>query len=125
MNETSFFSSQEIEARLREFREEFGPEMVAQVIEIFSSDARLRLERLTAKLAAGNARELADEAHGLKGSCYNVGARQLGDLCLLLEDYGKSGTLEGAQVVLAELAPKLMQVLRFLETERETEPQAI
>ncbi len=115
----------EIAMRLQEFRMEFGAEMVTRLTEVFISDARLRLERLTAKLLAGDAVGLVYEAHGLKGSCHNMGARHLGELCGLLEDYGRAGTLESARPSASELVQGLMQVIRYLENELASELQTV
>ena len=113
----------EVIARLQEFRVEFGPEMVTQLTAAFISDSRLRLERLSAKLLAGDAAGLVYEAHGLKGSCHNMGARHLGELCALLEEYGRSGALARARIPASELAQGLIRVTKYLETELERELQ--
>jgi HPt (histidine-containing phosphotransfer) domain-containing protein len=106
---------QEIEARLQHFRAEFGALMVAQICQAFAGDAPLRLARIGVKLADNDAAGLITEAHGLKGSCHNIGARSVGEMCALLEEYGRVGALDGARVIYAQVSRELQEVLRYLQ----------
>jgi len=72
-------------------------------------------EKLKKALDEGNATALEREAHTVKGAGVNMGADKFGELALALERKGKSGSLEGAQDMLAELEAEFRRVNDFLE----------
>ena len=61
-----------------------------------------------------NASALESEAHYAKGGGGNMGAHKFAELALALETKGKSGSLEGAQDKLTELAVEFQRVKKFL-----------
>ena len=113
----------EITLRLREFHAVFEPEMVNDIIAAFVFDARRRLNRLRARLLAGDTFGLAREAHGLKGSCQNMGARSLGDLCQRLEELAAPTQAAAWPAIFAELEQGLAPVLKDLEAAMQFEEQ--
>jgi HPt (histidine-containing phosphotransfer) domain-containing protein len=80
------FSSQ----RLDELGGEFGKEMVLDVIDLFLTDTVERLAQMHS--VVHDVAKLGREAHGLKGSCRNVGAERMGSLCEQLETHGRAGS---------------------------------
>ena len=44
---------------------------------------------------------VARQAHGLKGSCRNMGALPMSEICQQIEQRGKAGTLEGVLPLIA------------------------
>jgi CheY-like chemotaxis protein/HPt (histidine-containing phosphotransfer) domain-containing protein len=76
---------------------------VTRVIALFQRDVPGRLAGLRAMLEQGDAQALAVAAHALKGSAGAVGAYVVHDLCAELEELAESGSLEGAEEVLAAL----------------------
>ncbi len=70
------------------------------LIQTYIVDSRDRIASLRTALAASDADAFARTAHSLKGSCINIGAPRLGELCLEAEEAGKAGDLgEGSELV--------------------------
>jgi len=90
-------------------------EFKREIIELFFQDTGEHLSRLKKALDEGNATALEREAHTVKGAGVNMGADKFGELALALERKGKSGSLEGAQDMLAELEAEFRRVNDFLE----------
>jgi two-component system, sensor histidine kinase and response regulator len=88
--------------------------------EIVATFLRIAPARLTAikKAARGNPTALEREAHSFLGSCGNIGARRMAELCARLEVLGRSGSIEGA----AEIAGALEQELASVRPELEALP---
>jgi CheY-like chemotaxis protein len=72
------------EARMRTFREEY-PEIVDQLVELFSAGSPPLIDALRDAVATGDADALRRGAHKLKGSCQNIGATWMATLCRTLE----------------------------------------
>jgi two-component system sensor histidine kinase/response regulator len=68
-------------------------DMVPQLISIFLESAPLDIEKMQIALGAKDADGLAGAAHGLKGSCSNLGASRLRELCHQIENHGRSGSM--------------------------------
>jgi CheY-like chemotaxis protein/HPt (histidine-containing phosphotransfer) domain-containing protein/anti-sigma regulatory factor (Ser/Thr protein kinase) len=88
--------------------------------EIVATFLRIAPARLTAikKAARGNPAALEREAHSFLGSCGNIGARRMAELCARLEVLGRSGSVEGA----VEIAGALEQELAMARPELEALP---
>jgi two-component system sensor histidine kinase/response regulator len=77
-------------------------DMVPELISVFLNSALRDIEKM--RLAAGkNANLLVGAAHSLKGSCSNLGASGLRDLCQQIENHGKAGALGEASKLLAPI----------------------
>ena len=109
---------QTIAARCQEFREDFGPELVSAIINAFIPDTQRRLVVLQQALAARRVEAVLRAAHGLKGSCYNVGAQCLGDICGELERLAPSGDWVRCDLLYNELAAKFITAQTYLEAEK-------
>jgi PAS domain S-box-containing protein len=85
--------------------------------EIVATFLRIAPARLTAirKAAKGNATLLEREAHSFCGSCGNIGARRMAELCARLEVLGRSGSTEGAAEIAHALEEELAAVRPQLE----------
>lgn len=108
-------SSKEVHAALQGLCEEFGPEMAIEVIELFLDDTVSQLSALHEGLTRLDARAVARTAHSLKGSCANVGASAMANVCLQLESLSTSGTVEGVAPLLAQLETAFVGVRRAAE----------
>ncbi len=64
------------------------------LIDTFTSDADQRLTDLRELLARRDAGQLRACAHSFKGSCSNIGAPQLAQLCARVEDKAAVGELD-------------------------------
>ena len=89
--------------RLDELRSIAGPDGDAFLIELrdaFDQDAAVRVATISDAIKRNDTGTLRDVAHTLKGSCTNVGATAMAEICLNLEIRGRDATMQGA----AELA---------------------
>ena len=77
--------------RLQELEQETDFEFVSELIDIYVTEAPKQIQAMTAALIAQTFPTLMITAHTLKGSSLNLGARQLGALCLKLEELGRAG----------------------------------
>ena len=85
--------------------------------EVVATFLRIAPARLAAirKAAKGNAAMLEREAHSFLGSCGNIGARRMAELCARLEVLGRSGSTEGAAEIARTLEAELASVRPELE----------
>jgi len=85
--------------------------------EIVATFLRIAPARLAAirKAAKGNAAMLEREAHSFLGSCGNIGASRMAQLCARLEVLGRSGSTEGAAELARTLEAELAAVRPQLE----------
>ena len=85
--------------------------------EIVATFLRIAPARLAAikKAARGNPAMLEREAHSFLGSCGNIGARRMAELCARLEVLGRSGSTEGAGAIARALDEELVSVRPQLE----------
>jgi two-component system sensor histidine kinase/response regulator len=91
------------EARMRSFRDDY-PEIADQLLELFLSSTPPLLDELQAAADAGDHDELRRAAHKLKGSCQNIGATFMADLCLTIES-AEAGHRETVAELGAALEP--------------------
>jgi PAS domain S-box-containing protein len=90
--------------------------LLGEVIDTFLRIAPKRLESLreTSDPAA-----LERAAHSFLGSCVNLGALRMGELCAKLEHLGRAGSMEGAKALVAALEDDYRGVRLALEAEKE------
>jgi len=67
-------------------------------------------EKAVAALRSSQATDLEEAAHKLKGSCSNLGAARLRDLCQQLEKLGRDGSLQTAPELLASVEEEFGRV---------------
>jgi HPt (histidine-containing phosphotransfer) domain-containing protein len=103
---------------LRALQAEGDPDIVAEFIALFLDEAPPLLVAMRAGVTAGHADAVTRAAHSLKASSANMGAQQMAALCAALEHQGRSGAMDGAAVVLAQLEDEWERVAAALETER-------
>jgi signal transduction histidine kinase/DNA-binding response OmpR family regulator/HPt (histidine-containing phosphotransfer) domain-containing protein len=88
--------------------------LMDEVVATFLKIAPLRLAAIR-KAAKGNAAQLERAAHSFLGSCGNLGARRMADLCARLEVLGRSGSTEGAVEIARTLEEEFAAVRPHLE----------
>jgi PAS domain S-box-containing protein len=76
----------------------------------FMADIRPRLTRLDGRIAAGDARGVEFEAHGLKGMCGAIGAVRCAELFRMLEHQGRDHDLAGAPALLSAVDEEVGRV---------------
>lgn len=70
------------------------------LLDAFLNDSEERLRMLHGACDAGEAELLRQAAHSFKGSCSNMGAVVLADLCRQLEELAGGGRLESAPALI-------------------------
>lgn len=93
-----------------------GDELLAEIIELFTADAPVRISRLEAAISAGSRDAILREAHGLKGSALGVGAARFARLCAEIENDARSGCVSEAASRSAHLLPEFKAVQAAFET---------
>jgi len=63
-------------------------------------------------------------AHSFRGSCANLGARRMAEICARLEDLGRTGSTEGSRELVRALETEYEGVRVALEAEKERSPSA-
>ncbi len=90
-------------------------ERFGELIETFLKDSSERVSLMTSGLGDADDVVVRHAAHGLKGSCRNIGANPLGDICAVLEDQATAGSIQDGQQQLAAIAQKLAAVTSELK----------
>ncbi len=85
-------------------------DIIPRLIEIFLETAPLDIEKAVAAVRSSQATDLEEAAHKLKGSCGNLGAARLRDLCQQLEKLGRDGSLQDAPELLAAAEEEFARV---------------
>ncbi|MDX1589308.1 MAG: Hpt domain-containing protein [Oleiphilaceae bacterium] len=81
---------------LKELREVMEEEFDV-LISTFLQDSADRIVHLRQALSGQEVDTFTKAAHSLKGSCINIGAPLLGELCLAAEAAGRAGNLQQGQ----------------------------
>ncbi len=110
---------QSVLAGLRELQEEGEPDILAELCELFLEDVPTQLEALREAAEGGDASSVEQVAHTLKGSCGNMGALKMSNICAELQDIGHSEELSRAIVLVERLGAEFGQVRPALEDEIE------
>ena len=95
-----------------------------EVIQQFLQDGPGQLAAIQQAVAGASADALMKAAHSFKGSCWNMGALLLGELCLTLEQKGRAGETENLEDLLNALDSEYSRVRIALEAELAALPSA-
>lgn len=90
-------------------------ELLQEVCEIFMATAEAQFDGIDQGIAAGNAGEVAIQAHGLKGAASNFCAHKFVAASMKLEKLARSGTLEGALNLLAQMRTDYEEVVEVIK----------
>ena len=91
-------------------------EFEREVLGHFLTRAPETLARMDTAVGAGDGAELERASHALKGSCRQLGALPLGDLCEALEVMGRGGVLDQARDALATARTEFARVRAVLDS---------
>ena len=87
---------------LRQLQQPGKPDAITRIVSLFLEETTQRLATLHRAIDTGDAILLEQAAHALKGISGTVGANEMLDLAVRLEEYGRSGrTDDAAEVVTA------------------------
>jgi CheY-like chemotaxis protein len=93
--------------------------LLAEVIETFIRIAPLRLSALKKAARKKDAPGLERTAHSFLGSCGNLGATRMAEICALLETRAQGGSTDGAPELVDELHSEYAEVKTALQRRRE------
>jgi HPt (histidine-containing phosphotransfer) domain-containing protein len=93
-------------------------EYLEELIDSFLEDGPKLLEELQRYLADGDAAGVRRVAHSLKSNGADFGANGFSDLCRLLEELAKTGELDGAEALTAEIIAEYANVEGALQALR-------
>jgi len=102
----------EVLQTLREVMEDQFPVL----INTFIADSDERIRSLQKALATQDSEAVRRQSHSFKGSCHNIGAQCLGDLCQTMEDRGRAGELEGLERHLVDIQQEFSQLKGILNS---------
>jgi signal transduction histidine kinase/CheY-like chemotaxis protein/HPt (histidine-containing phosphotransfer) domain-containing protein len=104
---------------IRELSPERGATILARVIDSYLLSAPDQLEALRRALVDKDAKTLQTQAHSLKSSSANVGARELSALAREVEALGRAGQTTEAAGLVERIAAEFLRVRDALVAERE------
>lgn len=93
------------------------PSFLIEVIQQFLQDGPAHVAAIRQAMVDGHADSLMKAAHGFKGSCRNIGALPLGELCCTLEEKGRAGEAHKLEDVVTEIEHEFLRVQTTLEAE--------
>ena len=102
-------------ATLREVMED----EFALLLDTFLTDSDERLRLLREAEAQDDASAMRMAAHSFKGSCSNMGALRLAELCNELEQRSKKRSLEGIEKLVGEIDGEFAIIRPLYEAERQ------
>jgi len=91
------------------------PDKLARIVGLFIEDVPLRLEELRQAVERGEAQEVEETAHMLKGGSGYMGAVRMSEICAGLQELGASGELSRAPELLDELEAEFKRIRPALE----------
>jgi len=96
-------------------QKEEEPDKLARIVMLFSDDVPLRIESLRRAVEEGDAQEVEETAHLLKGGCGYVGAVRMVEICTRLQEQAISGELSQAPGLIDALEAEFERVRSALE----------
>jgi CheY-like chemotaxis protein len=109
---------------LRDLQSRSEPNLLAELIDSFLRDTSDRLAAMRSASANGDAQTLTRTVHALKGGCGIVGATRMTALCEIIEELGRTGSVEGTPVLITALDEEFGRVRRALQAEKSAGPEA-
>jgi len=97
---------------------QLGQDVLDDMIDLYLEDTPPRLAALHAAVVVGDARQVREVAHTVKGSSANFGANLLADLCRLLEQHARQGDLTTAKTAISAIETEYDRVRTALLAQR-------
>lgn len=86
------------------------------LIDTFINDSIQKIASLKTAIAEKNADDMCKLAHSFKGSCSNIGAVHLSDLCAQLEERGVEGIFSGSSQLILDIEQEYKAVCDALSS---------
>ncbi|HEY4590911.1 MAG TPA: Hpt domain-containing protein, partial [Thermoanaerobaculia bacterium] len=109
--------------QLRRLQDISGRELVSPIIDRFLAEAPLRLAELRRALAARDDHKFVFVAHTFKGSCAQLGARRLAEICRDLEMRGRRVEWSGMEEIVGHLQSEIEHLAPRLRAEKTGVPE--
>jgi CheY-like chemotaxis protein/HPt (histidine-containing phosphotransfer) domain-containing protein len=103
------------ESVLEGLRELGDSSLLDELVELFVGETPSRLTALRDAVEGEDAEAVEQTAHALKGSCSNMGAWRMANLCAEFQELGRSGDLTPAPELLVQLQAEFDRVRAALE----------
>ncbi len=94
-----------------------------ELIDLFIESAPKSIEDMKRALEANSAKDLSFAAHTLKGSCGNLGKFPLHEICVQLEQAGRSGDIRGTDDLVASAENELRRLILTLQSHKKAKPE--
>ena len=107
--------------KIRALSRDAGDVLVQKVINAYVGDTPRHLQALRQAATTRDADSLRRIAHGLKSASANIGAARLAAACRDLEQLGRSGSVDGAASLLADMEREFQSVRQSLHAMLEKE----
>jgi PAS domain S-box-containing protein len=101
--------------RLMDIGKQTDPGFLQQILDMFMKQAPQNINEIREALERGDFNTLWKSAHKLKGTCLNIGASRLGDLCRSIEKKGKGLEISGLQSLCMQLEPAYQVTVKELK----------
>ncbi len=85
------------------------------LIDTYLNDSRERLASLRLAIGEKDPEAFARTAHSFKGSCFNIGAPRLGELCLAAEQAGRAEQMDQASTLVDAVEDEFRTVSAMLQ----------
>ena len=95
---------------LEQIARDGGAELISELFAIFQDDSAARLQALCDAIADHNSDVIRGQAHSLKGSASQIGARPMAALCQQMEGLARAGTVHEQEVLFEEIETSFAQV---------------
>lgn len=89
-------------------------ELLQEIVTLFVQTGPAQLATLAGAVEAGAVKDVAIQAHGLKGAASNFCARKFVASAFALENLAKGGTLAGAGALLAAMRENLAELAELV-----------
>jgi HPt (histidine-containing phosphotransfer) domain-containing protein len=88
---------------INELKEMGGQEFLTELIEMFLQQAETIMDEIKNFSNTKDASSLSKSAHKLKGSCLNLGAKDMSAICQIIENSSRENNLENIDSNLSDL----------------------
>ena len=103
---------------IEELKELGDQEFLNELIDLFSGQSEELVKNINTAVVSKDQTLLVQAAHKFKGSCLNLGAKSLGELCKELELKGKNADFSGTDELASKLEPLYRSTLEELNSFR-------
>lgn len=101
--------------RLMDIGRQTDPGFLQQVLDMFTAQTPGILKLINDSFKNGTLETVWQQAHKLKGTSLNIGARRLGELCRQIEMQGRNGQTEGLEELIRQLDPAYKETIHELK----------